>query len=58
MGGSTIDSSMLYPLLISAIGATLLFLSLSLMAMRNEILRRRIRALRLVAAATPVGVSA
>jgi heme exporter protein C len=49
---------MLYPLLISAGGATLLFLSLSLMAMRNEILRRRIRALRLVAAASPVGAAA
>jgi len=58
MSGSTIDPSMLYPLLISAVGATLLFLSLSLMAMRNEILRRRIRALRLVAAASPVGAAA
>ncbi|BCP55732.1 heme exporter protein C [Kaistia sp. 32K] len=58
MGGSTIDASMLYPLLICAIGATLLFLALSLMAMRNEILRRRIRALRLVAAASPAGAPA
>ncbi|WEK51008.1 MAG: heme ABC transporter permease [Candidatus Kaistia colombiensis] len=58
MGGSTIDASMLYPLLICAIGATLLFLALSVMAMRNEILRRRIRALRLVAAATTVGAQA
>jgi heme exporter protein C len=58
MGGSTIAPSMLYPLLICAIGATLLFLALSLMAMRNEILRRRIRALRLVAAASPAGAAA
>ncbi len=58
MGGSTIDASLLYPLLISAVGATLLFLALVLMAMRNEILRRRIRALRLVAASGPVGAAA
>ncbi len=55
MGGSTIDPSLLYPLLISAVGATLLFLALVVMAMRNEILRRRIRALRLVAASGPAG---
>jgi heme exporter protein C len=58
MGGSTIDSSLLYPLFICAIGATLLFLTLSLIAMRNEILRRRIRALQLVAAASAPGAAA
>jgi heme exporter protein C len=58
MGGSTIAASMLYPLLICALGSTLLFMGLSLMAMRNEILRRRIRALRLVAAAGGTGASA
>ncbi|MBZ9937990.1 heme ABC transporter permease [Mesorhizobium sp. BR1-1-16] len=58
MGGSTIDPSLLYPLLICAIGATLLFLALVIMAMKNEILRRRIRALRLVAASVPAGVAA
>lgn len=57
MGGSTIDASMLYPLLISAVGATLVFIALVLMAMKNEILRRRIRALRLVAASQPVGAA-
>jgi heme exporter protein C len=58
MGGSSIDASLLYPLLICAIGATLLFLTLSLMAMRNEILRRRIRTLRLVAVAASPGANA
>lgn len=47
MGGPTIDASLLHPLLVMALGATLLFATLLLMAMRNEILRRRIRTLRL-----------
>ena len=58
MGGSTIDASLLYPLLVCAIGATFLFLALALMAMRNEILRRRIRALELVAVAAASGAAA
>jgi heme exporter protein C len=58
MGGSTIDMSLLYPLFICAIGATLLFLTLTIMAMRNEILRRRIRALQLVAVASVSGAAA
>ncbi|MCX5513892.1 heme transporter HemC [Kaistia algarum] len=58
MGGSTIDASLLYPLFICAIGATLLFLTLTIMAMRNEILRRRIRALQLVAVASVSGAAA
>ena len=41
-GGSTISGSMLWPLLVMAIGATALFLTLHFMALRNEILRRRI----------------
>jgi heme exporter protein C len=52
MGGSTIDRSMLWPLLVMALAFTLLFATLHLLAMRNEILRRRIRAMRLVAAST------
>jgi heme exporter protein C len=51
MGGSTIAASMLVPLLIMATAFTLLFLVLHLMAMRNEILRRRIRAMRMIEAA-------
>lgn len=54
MGGPSIDVSLLYPLLICALGASLLFLALVVMAMRNEILRRRLRALRLAAASRPV----
>ena len=50
MGGSTIHPSMLWPLLVMAIAATLLFLTLHLMAIRNEILRRRLRRLSILAA--------
>ncbi len=50
MGGPTIDMSMLLPLLVSAAGFTLAFLTLHLMAMRAEILRRRVSAMRRVAA--------
>ena len=55
LGGSTIYPTMLIPLLIMAIAFTLLFVTLHLSAMRNEILRRRVRTLRLMraAAATP-----
>ncbi|CAN7233046.1 heme ABC transporter permease [Phyllobacterium sp. LjRoot231] len=50
MGGSTIDPSLLWPLLVMAIGFTLLFFTLHIMAMRNEIWRRRVTAMRRVAA--------
>jgi heme exporter protein C len=50
LGGPTIDPSMLWPLLIMALAMTLLFLALSVMAMRNEILRRRIRTMQRLAA--------
>ena len=42
MGGSAIDPSILTPLLIMAAAFTLLFFTLHLAAMRNEILRRRV----------------
>ncbi|HZJ11559.1 MAG TPA: heme ABC transporter permease, partial [Methyloceanibacter sp.] len=45
LGGTTIDPSMLWPLLVMAIAFTLLFVLLHLIAMRAEILRRRVRAL-------------
>jgi len=48
--GPTIDSSMLWPLMVMAVGFTLLFLTLHLMAMRTEIYRRRVIAMRQVAA--------
>lgn len=50
LGGSTIHPSILMPLLVMAAGFTLLFVTLHLAAMRNEILRRRIRTLRLMQA--------
>jgi heme exporter protein C len=45
MGGPAIHSSMLGPLLVMAAGLTALFFALHLKAMRNEILRRRVKAL-------------
>jgi heme exporter protein C len=45
IGGPTIDSSMLAPLFVMAIAFTLLFVMLHLIAMRAEILRRRVLAL-------------
>ncbi|HEY6669318.1 MAG TPA: heme ABC transporter permease [Methyloceanibacter sp.] len=45
MGGPTIDPSLLAPLLVMAIAFTLLFVLLHLIAMRAEILRRRVHAL-------------
>ncbi len=44
-GGSTIDASLLTPLFVMAAGFTALFVLLHLLAMRAEILRRRVRAL-------------
>jgi heme exporter protein C len=44
------DTAFLYPLLIMALAYTLLFATLHLMNMRNEILERRIRSLRMQAA--------
>ncbi len=51
MGGSTIDPSLLWPLLVMAIGFTLLFVLLHLLAMRAEIYRRRVHALQQIAVA-------
>ena len=41
---STVDPSMRWPLLVMALGFTLLFFAMHLKAMRNEILRRRVKA--------------
>src|SRR6187397_1525839 len=46
-GGSTIDASMLWPLAVMTLAITLFFVAAQLMAMRNEILRRRLRTLEL-----------
>jgi heme exporter protein C len=53
LGGPTIHPSLLVPLLVMAFAFTLLFVTLHLSAMRNEILRRRIRTLHLIQAAEP-----
>jgi heme exporter protein C len=50
IGGSTIHPAILVPLLLMAAAFTLLFVTLLLAAMRNEILRRRVRTLRLLQA--------
>ncbi|MGD0634078.1 MAG: heme ABC transporter permease [Beijerinckiaceae bacterium] len=50
MGGPTISAPLLWPLLIMALAFTFLFLTLHLMAIRNEILRRRLRRLSILAA--------
>ena len=51
MDGPTIAPALLWPLLILALAFTLLFLTLHLMAIRNEILRRRLARLTMIAAA-------
>src|SRR6476659_9341837 len=48
MGGSSLDRAFLIPLLVMALAFSLLFVTLHLAAMRNEILRRRVRALQLM----------
>jgi heme exporter protein C len=50
LDGPTIHPSLLWPLLVMALGFTLLFFALHLSAMRTEILRRRVMAMRYVAA--------
>ncbi|MBX6425719.1 MAG: heme ABC transporter permease [Variibacter sp.] len=50
LGGPTIDPSLLWPLMVMALAFTLLFAVVQLAAMRNEILRRRVRALRIMQA--------
>ena len=50
MGGPTIDRSMLIPLVVMALAFALLFVTLHLAAMRNEIMRRRVRTLMLIQA--------
>jgi heme exporter protein C len=42
LGGPTIHPSLLWPLLVMALGFTVMFVALHLMAMRNEIWRRRL----------------
>jgi heme exporter protein C len=49
-GGSAIDPSILWPLAIMTLAFTLLFFTLHLAAMRNEILRRRARTMQILKA--------
>jgi heme exporter protein C len=51
LDGPAVHPDILTPLLISAAGFAALFVALHVAAMRNEILRRRVRTLRLLAAA-------
>jgi len=55
LGGSTVYPTILVPLLDMAVAFTLLFVTLHLAAMRNEILRRRVRTLRLMQAQSAPG---
>jgi heme exporter protein C len=48
LGAPTIDPSLLWPLLVMGLAMIVLFAALHLKAMRNEILRRRVKALRLM----------
>jgi heme exporter protein C len=56
LGGPAIAASLLWPLLVMALAFTLLFAALVLAAMRNEILRRRVRGLRIRQAQTAQGI--
>ena len=53
LGAPTIHASLLWPLLVMAAGMTALFAALHMKAMRNEVLRRRVKALRTVASKAP-----
>jgi heme exporter protein C len=55
LGGPTIYATILIPLLVMAVAFTLLFLTLHVAAMRNEILRRRVRTLMLMQAQAAPG---
>ena len=57
LGAPTIHPSLLWPLLVMAVGMTVLFAALHLKAMRNEILRRRVKALRTVAVEATGGLA-
>jgi heme exporter protein C len=57
MGGSTIHPSILVPLFVMLIAFTLLFVTLHLAAMRNEIMRRRVRTLLTMEASAVAGPS-
>jgi heme exporter protein C len=55
LGGSTIHPTILVPLVVRITAFTLLFLTLHLAAMRNEIVRRRLRTMLLMQADAAAG---
>ena len=57
LGGPAIHASILTPLLVMALAFLLLFITLHLAAMRNEILRRRVRAMWLMQAHAAQGAA-
>jgi heme exporter protein C len=57
LGMPSIHSSILWPLLVMAAGMAAMFAALHLKAMRNEILRRRVKALRLAQVQSAAGLA-
>src|SRR6266540_1263305 len=57
LGGPTIHPAILVPLIVMAVAFTLLFVTLHLAAMRNEIMRRRVRTLMMLQAGIRAGPS-
>jgi heme exporter protein C len=57
LGGPTIHPAILVPLIAMAVAFTLLFVTLHLAAMRNEIMRRRVRTLMMLQAGVRAGTS-
>src|SRR5262244_26526 len=55
LGGSTIHPTILVPLIVMLVAFTLLFLTLHLAAMRNEIMRRRVRTMMMLQADARAG---
>ena len=55
LDGSTIHPAILVPLIVMLVAFTLLFLTLHLAAMRNEILRRRVRTMMMMRADARAG---
>src|SRR5262249_7029385 len=55
LGGSTIHHTNLVPLIVMLVAFTLLFLTLHLAAMRNEIMRRRVRTMMMLRADARAG---
>jgi len=57
LGAPTIHPSLLLPLLMMALAMAMLFLALHLKAMRNEVLRRRVKALRTLKVQASIGLA-